>query len=173
MSGKKIFYLKAKELFLEAGFEYFDGDADVKGKTSRHRRKPDYIAVKGNLVVIGEIKSPKEPPSSASWRKKKPNDSAAFAKVRQDILDLESAGMLDPNVGGHGIIIRGQIPDYVSNMGITYDLPVALSESKVKGGYTVPCEQAENVESALSNCGKIKYQKLNNGNGLVTYIFEL
>ena len=87
MSGKKEFYLKAKELFLEAGYEYFDGDADVKGKTSRHRRKPDYIAVKGNLVIIGEIKSPKESPSSAIWRKKQPHDSAAFAKVRQDILE--------------------------------------------------------------------------------------
>jgi hypothetical protein len=173
MSGKKEFYPKVKESFIAAGYEYFDGDADIKGKTSRHRRKPDYIAVKDNLMVIGEIKSPDEPPSSASWRKKQSNDSEAFAKVRQDILDLESAGMLDPHVGGHGIIIRGQIPDYVSNIGITYDLPVAAPGSKVKGGYTVPSEQAQNVEAALSNCGKIKYQLLNSSNGMVTYIFEL
>jgi hypothetical protein len=173
MSGKKEFYPKVKASFIAAGYEYFDGDADIKGKTSRHRRKPDYIAVKEDLVVIGEIKSPAEPPSSASWRKKQSHDSDAFAKVRQDILDLESAGMLDPQVGGHGIIIRGQIPDYVSNMGITYDLPAAAPGSKVKGGYTVPSGQARNVETALSNCGKIKYQMLNSGNGMVTYIFDL
>ena len=173
MTGKKEFYPKVKESFITAGYEYFDGDTEIKGKTSQHRRKPDYIAVKDNLLIIGEIKSPKEQPSSASWRKQQTNDSAAFAKVRQDIDDLESAGMLDPNVGGHGIIIRGQIPDYVSNIGITYDLPVSEPGSKIKGGYTVPAEQAQNVEGALSNCGKIKYQVLKNGNGLVTYIFEL
>lgn len=173
MSGKKEFYSKVKESFIVAGFEYFDGDTDIKGKTRQHRRKPDYVAVKHGEIVIGEIKSPNESPSSASWRKKQPNDSAAFAKVRQDVLDLESAGMLDPNVGGHGIIIRGQIPDYVSNIGVTYDLPISVPGSKIKGGYTVPSSQAQNVETALSNCGKIKYQVVNGGNGLLTYIFEL
>jgi hypothetical protein len=53
--------------------------------------------------------------------------------VRQDILDLERAGMLDPNIGGHGIIIRGQIPDYVSNLGITYDLPAGISGGTIRG----------------------------------------
>ncbi|MEJ2164043.1 MAG: hypothetical protein P8X90_00845 [Desulfobacterales bacterium] len=173
MKGKKEFYRKVKQSLSAAGYEYYDGDEDIKGKTRQHRRKPDYIAVKGDQIIIGEIKSPLEPPTSGSWRKKQPNDSAAFAKVRQDILDLEDAGMLDPNVGGHGIIIRGQIPDYVSNIGITYDLPGAAAGARVKGGYTVPSEQARNVETALSNCGKIKYQVLNDDNGLVTYIFEL
>jgi hypothetical protein len=173
MTKKKEFHPKVKDSFIAAGYEYFDGEADIKGKTRQHRRKPDYIAVKHNDVVIGEIKASNEPPTSDSWRQKQPKDSAAFAKVRQDIDDLESAGMLDPNVGGHGIIIRGQIPDYVSNIGITYELPVSEPGSKIKGGYTVPAEQAQNVEGALSNCGKIKYQVLKNGNGLVTYIFEL
>jgi hypothetical protein len=173
MSGKKEINLKVKESFLAAGYEYYDGDEDIKGKTRQHRRKPDYIAVKGDQIIIGEIKSPEESPAAGSWRKKQPNDSAAFAKVREDILDLESAGMLDPNVGGHGIIIRGQIPDYVSHLGVTYDLPVAAPGLNVKGGYTVPACQAGNVEGALSNCGKIKYQVLNGGHDLVTYIFEL
>jgi len=173
MSRKKELCLKVKESFTAAGYEYYDGDADIKGKTRQHRRKPDYIAVKGDQIIIGEIRFPEESPASGSWRKKQPNDSAAFAKVRQDILDLESAGMLDPNVGGHGIIIRGQIPDYVSHIGITYDLPVALPRSKAKGGYTVAACQAGNVEKALSNCGKIKYQVLTVGDELVTYIFEL
>jgi len=173
MTGKNEFYPKVKESFITAGYEYFDGDTEIKGKTCQHRRKPDYIAVKGNQLIIGEIKSPKEQPASASWRKKQTNDSDAFAKVRQDIQDLEGAGMLDPQVGGHGIVIRGQIPDYVSNIGITYDLPLAAQGSIIKGGYTVPSQQARNVEAALSNCGKIKYQLLNSGNGMVTYIFEL
>jgi len=173
MTGKKEFYPKVKESFISAGYEYFDGDTAIKGKTCQHRRKPDYIAVKGDLLIIGEIKSPKEQPASASWRKQQTNDSTAFAKVRQDIRDLEGAGMLDPQVGGHGIIIRGQIPDYVSNIGITYDLPSVAQGSVVKGGYTVPSQQVRNVEAALSNCGKIKYQILNSGNGMVTYIFEL
>ena len=175
MSGKNEFYPKVKELFIEAGYEYFDGDQDIKGKTRQHRRKPDYIAVKGDLIIIGEIKSPNEPPTSGSWRQKQPNDSDEFAKVREDIHDLEKAGMVDPNVGGHGIIIRGQIPDYISKIGVTYDLPTSEPGLKIKGGYTVPSSQAQNVKAALSNCGKIKYQVIGNGNGdgLVTYIFEL
>jgi hypothetical protein len=173
MSGKKEFYPKVKESFIAAGYDYYDGDADIKGKTRQHRRKPDYIAVKADEIIIGEIKSANEQPASGSWRQKQPNDSAEFAKVRQDILDLEGAGMLDPNVGGHGIIIRGQIPDYVSKIGVTFDLPASVPGSKIKGGYTVPCEQAQNVKVALSNCGKLKYQVIGSGNGLVTYIFEL
>ena len=173
MSGKKDFYPKVKETFIEAGYEYYDGDQDIKGKTRQHRRRPDYIAVKDDQMIIGEIKSPKEQPTSSSWRQRQPKDSDEFAQVRQDILDLEQAGMLDPSVGGHGIIIRGQIPDYVAKIGVTFDLPVQEHRLKIKGGYSVPSSQAKNVKAALSNCGKIKYQTIGNGNGLVTYIFEL
>ena len=173
MSGKKEFYPKVKETFIAAGYEYYDGDQDIKGKTSRHRRKPDYIAVRGDHIIIGEIKSPNEPPASGSWRQKQPNDSDDFAKVRQDIHDLEAAGMLDPDVGGHGIIIRGQIPDYVANIGITFDLPVSELGSTMKGGYTVPSAQTVNVKAALSNCGKTRYRVIGNGDGPVTYLFEL
>ena len=125
MSGKKEFHPKVKATFIEAGFEYYDGDEDIQGKTRQHRRKPDYVAVKDDQIIIGEIKSPKEPPTSSNWRQKQPNDSEEFAQVRQDILDLEQAGMVDPSVGGHGIIIRGQIPDYVAKIGVTYDLPAS------------------------------------------------
>lgn len=173
MSVKKEFYPKVKDSFVAAGYIFFDGNQDLKGKTRQHRRKPDYIAVRDDLIIIGEIKSPKELPSSGNWRRKQPNDSDEFAKVRQDILDLESAGMLDPNVGGHGIIIRGQIPDYVANIGVTYDLPASGEGAEIKGGYTVPSDQVQNVKLALSNCGKIKYQVLGNGNGPATFIFEL
>jgi hypothetical protein len=173
MTGKSDFYPKVRESFIAAGYEYYDGDEDIKGKTRQHRRKPDYIAVKGEQIIIGEIKSPNEPPSSGSWRQKQPNDSIEFAKVRQVVLDLERSGMIDPNVGGHRIIIRGQIPDYISKIGVTYDLPISMSGAKIKGGYTVPSEQAQYVNIALSDCGKMKYQVIGNGNGLVTYIFEL
>ena len=173
MSGKKEFYPKVKESFIAAGYEYYDGDEDIKGKTRQHRRKPDYIAVKGNLIIIGEIKSSNEPPTSGSWRQKQPNDSSEFAKVRQDIFDLERAGMLDPNVGGHGIIIRGQIPDYVSNLGITYDLPSGTSRRTIRGGYSVPAEQAGNVVNALKNCGKRGYRVVENGGQAATFIFDL
>jgi hypothetical protein len=138
MSGKSEFYPKVRESFIAAGYEYYDGDEDIKGKTRQQRRKPDYIAVKGEQIIIGEIKSPNEPPSSGSWRQKQPNDSTEFAKVRQDVLDLERSGMIDPNVGGHGIIIRGQIPDYISKIGVTYDLPISKSGAKIKGG-GIPC----------------------------------
>ena len=173
MGGKKDFYPKVKESFIEAGYEYYDGDADIKGKTRQHRRKPDYIAVKDDLIIIREIKSPKESPASGSWRQKQPNDSDEFAKVREDIHDLEEAGMVDPNVGGHGIIIRGQIPDYATRKGVTYDLPFDDAGKKIKGGYTVDSKQAQNVEQALKNCGKDKYEIIDNGNGSVTYIFEI
>jgi hypothetical protein len=173
MSGKMKLYPKVKESFVAAGYSFYDGDTDIKGKTRQHRRKPDYIAVRDDLIIIGEIKSAKEPPTSGIWRRQKPNDSAEFAKVRQDILDLESAGMLDPNIGGHGIIIRGQIPDYVANIGITYELPASREGAEIRGGYTVPSEQTRNVKIALSNCGKIKYRILGNGNGPATFIFEL
>ena len=46
MSGKNKFYPKVKKSFIEAGYDYYDGDEDIKGKTRQHRRKPDYIAVK-------------------------------------------------------------------------------------------------------------------------------
>lgn len=173
MSVKKEFYPKVKESFITSGYTYYDGELDIKGKTRRHRRKPDYIAVKGELIIIGEIKSPDEPPTSRSWRRKQPSDSVEFVKVRQDIQDLENAGMLDPNVGGHGIIIRGQIPDHVANIGITYDLPASEQGTELRGGYSVPTEQIQNVKVALSNCGKIRYQILGDSNGLATFIFEL
>ncbi len=81
--------------------------------------------------------------------------------------------MLDPNVGGHGIIIRGQIPDYVSNLGITYDLPTEISGRTLKGGYSVPAEQAGNVVNALKNCGKRGYRVVENGGQAATFIFDL
>ena len=172
MPGKKIFYPKTEEALKSRGFEYFDGDKEIKGKSAAHRSKPDYVAVKDNDCIIGEIKSPDEPPTTGSWRQIQPNDCHDFAKVREDVKRRERSGQLDPEVGGHEIIIRGQIPDYVAKIGKTYDLPANASGKKLMGGYTVPLEQAVNVEVALENCGKRICYKIDSCNGLVTYIFD-
>jgi hypothetical protein len=172
MAGKTSFYPKAEEALNTEGFEYFDGDKHIKGKSAAHRSKPDYVAVGSSDCIIGEIKSLDEPPTSGSWRQIQPNDSDDLAKVREDVKECEKSGQLNPEVGGHEIIIRGQIPDYVSKIGITYDLPPNASGKKIKGGYTVPSEQAMNVEAALKNCGKMVCHKIDNGNGSITFIYE-
>ena len=171
--GKKEFYPKGEEALTSGGYRYLDGDKAIKGKGRAHRRKPDYIAEKDNKVVIGETKSPDEPPTSSSWRHRQPNDSQEIANVRADVAAREKAGKLDPEVGGHEIIIRGQIPDYAKNIGKTYDMPVDAAGKKIMGGYTVDASQYKNVEQALKNCGKSSYEKINNGNGSITYIFNL
>jgi hypothetical protein len=172
MTGKTSFYPKAEEALKTSGFEYFDGDKQIKGKSAAHRSKPDYVALKDNDCVVGEIKSPDEPPTSGSWRQIQPNDSNNFAKVREDVKRREKSGRLNPEVGGHEIIIRGQIPDYASKIGKTYDLPDNASGKKIRGGYTVPSEQAVNVEVALGNCDKKNCQRIDTGNGTVTFIFD-
>jgi len=172
MLGKADFYPKIEESLKSRGFVYFDGKV-IKGKTRSHHRKPDYIATRKNETVIGEIKSPQEPPTSSSWRQRQPNDTEEFAKVRQDVLTRERQGLLDPNIGGHEIIIRGQITDYANNIGKTYDLPAGVNTRKIRGGYSVPENQSKNVEAALNNCGKMSYEKINNNDGTLTYIFDL
>ena len=84
----------------------------------------------------------------------------------------EKAGEVPKDVCGHEIIIRGQIPDYVAKLDKTYDLPPGVSGNGIiKGGYTVPSNEAGNVETALKNCGKAGYEKIDTVNGSVTYIF--
>ena len=82
MSGKEIFYPVVEASFRAKGYEYFDGDRDIKGKTAQHQRKPDYVAIKDDVIIIGEIKSPDEPPESSNWRQRQPNDGRKFAGVR-------------------------------------------------------------------------------------------
>ena len=100
-----------------------DGDRDIKGKGRRHANKPDYIAVKDGAIIIGEIKSPSEPPTSGSWRTIQPADSEVFKAVRTEVSAREKAGEISKEVGGHEIIIRGQIPDYIMKINDTYELP--------------------------------------------------
>ena len=43
----------------------------------------------------------------------------------------------------------------------------------IRGGYSVPAEQAGNVVNALKNCGKRGYRVVENGGQAATFIFDL
>jgi hypothetical protein len=59
--------------------------------------------------------------------------------VRQDIAEREKAGLILPEIGGHKIIIRGQIADYVRKIGINFDLPESVSQNvEIRMAYSVP-----------------------------------
>ena len=171
MEGKKEFYRKVEEALRSKGYEYFDGDRDIPGKGRQHANKPDFIAAKGNKVYIGEIKSPAEGPKSSSWRQIQNSDTEDFAAVREDVARREKAGLLPPEIGGHEIIIRGQIADYVRKIGINFDLPASLAKNvRTMMAYSFPEAEERNVEKALSNCGKNVHEKIHTGNGSVTYL---
>lgn len=170
---KDDFYPKVEEALKLAGYKYFAGDRDIHGKGRSHASKPDYIATRGNTIIIGEIKSPGEPPTSGSWRQIQNSDTEDFKRIRREVARREKKGEVPREVGGHEIIIRGQIPDYVAKLNKTYDLPPGVSGNGImKGGYTVPSNEAGNVEMALKNYKKAGYEKIDIGNGSVTYIFK-
>jgi len=173
MDGKKTFYRKVEEALTSKGYEYHDGDRDIPGKGRQHANKPDFIAVRGNKVYIGEIKSPAEGPRSGSWRQRQNSDTEEFAAVREDVARREKVGLLSPEIGGHEIIIRGQIADYVRKIGINYDLPASVpSRAQIMMAYSVPESERRNVEKALSLCGKKVHDKVDTGNSSVTYCFR-
>jgi len=162
------------EALIAAGYKVFDGETDIPGKGSHHMRKPDYIAVKAGAIVIGEIKSPKEPPTTASWRQVQPNDSEQMKTVRLGVARREAIGQLPKEIGGHEIIILGQIPDYIKRIGETYDLPRGVDpRGKIVAGYTMPDQEAEKAKQALTNCGAEIKEIVRTGNVSTTYIFIL
>jgi len=172
VEGKEEFYKKAEEALSRSGYQYY-GEKDIVGIGSGHSSKPDYIAVKDGIVVIGEIKSPKEGPKSAMWRQIQRSDSEEFKAVRLDVAKREGAGELPREIGGHEIIIRGQIPDYICKRGKTYKLPLSIdSNSRIMAGYTFPDYERRNVEQALKNCGKRVYEVIDTGNSSITIIFD-
>jgi len=172
-SGKKEFYSKAQEALESKGYDYYDGDRDVHGKGRQHANKPDYIAVHGSKVFIGEIKSPAEGPKSGSWRQIQHSDTEQFAAVRNDVVKREKAGAILPEIGGHEIIICGQIADYVRKIGINFDLPASVpDDAEIMMAYTAPEAEGRNIEEALSNCGKKVHEKIDIGNGSITYLFS-
>jgi len=172
IESKADFYKKAQESLTYHGYQYFDGDQDIQTKGRQHASKPDYIAIKGKDLVIGEIKSPAEPPTSASWRQIQKNDSDAFKAVRLDVSCREKHGEISREVGGHEIVITGQIPDYYHKIGITYDLPVTdCKDYQIVFGYTAPVTEVVHIEYALNYCRKKILEKIDGGNGAVTFIF--
>ena len=173
MEGKKEFYSKVEEALKSKGYDYYDGDRDIPGKGRQHANKPDFIAVKGIKVFIGEIKSPAEGPKSGSWRTIQNSDTEQFAATRTDVVKREKAGLILPEIGGHEIIICGQIADYVRKIGINYDLPASISQKiEILMAYAMPEAEARNVEKALANCGKKVYEKIDTGNGSISYLFS-
>ncbi len=172
IEGKEEFYKKAEEALKSRGYQYY-GEKDIAGIGSGHSSKPDYIAVKGNTVVIGEIKSPKEGPKSSMWRQIQKGDSEEFKAVRLDVARREEAGELPKEVGGHEIIIRGQIPDYISKRGRTYNFPPAVrKDGRLMSGYTFPDYERRNVEQAMKNCRKAVYEVIDTRNCSITFIFD-
>ena len=173
MEGKKEFYSKVEEALKSKGYDYYDGDRDIPGKGRQHANKPDYIAVKGDKVFIGEIKSPAEGPKSGSWRTIQNSDTEQFAAVRTDVVKREKAGLILPEIGGHEIIICGQIADYVRKIGINFDLPASLPQNiEIMMAYSMPEAEEHNVEKALANCKKKVHEKIDIGNGSITFLFS-
>ncbi len=172
IEGKEDFYKKVEQALKSIGYQYY-GEKDISGIGRAHASKPDYIAIKGSVIIIGEIKSPKEGPTSGIWRQAQPNDSNEFKAVRQDVVKKEGTEKLSKNVGGHEIIIRGQIPDYVKKLGKTYHPPSPIKKyEKIIGGYSVPINESANVELAFDNSGFNITKKIDVGNGTVTYLFN-
>lgn len=173
MKGKKEFYKEVEEALTSKGFQYYDGDRDIPGKGRQHANKPDYIAVKNRIVYIGEIKSPAEGPKSSSWRQRQNSDTEQFAAVRRDVVKREKSGLVLPEIGGHEIIIRGQIMDYVRKIGLNFDLPpIISSKAEIMMAYSFPVSEEQNVKKAFQNCRKKVSEKINTGNGSVTYFFD-
>ena len=166
--GKQEFYKKAEESLRNAGYTVY-GEKDIPGIGVSHLSKPDYIAVKGNSIIIGEIKSPKESPSSSSWRQVQKGDSEEFKRILMDVTWRENYGGLTRNVGGHEIIIRGQIPDYISKLGQTYLLPSAIAGGAMELGYSFPTEETFNVNMALNNMEKKPLRTISEA-AVTTYI---
>ncbi|MFH0926920.1 MAG: hypothetical protein V1872_15020 [bacterium] len=171
--GKEEFYKLAEEAFKASDYIFYNNKA-IKGKSRSHASKPDYIAYKNNIIIIGEIKSHKEPPESSSWRQIQNSDTEEFKKVRVEIAKKEETGKLPTNIGGHEIIIRGQIPDYISKIGKTYDLPSDIKETnKMLGGYTFPSSQLKDVKTAFNNAHKKISEIIDTGNGSISIIYIL
>lgn len=157
MEGKKEFYAKAetdiKSFLSREGYDLYFTEDELRGHS-----KPDGFAANsktGNAVVV-EIKSPKEPPSTACWRQIQPSDTEGFKRVRQDIVEKESSGKLGKDVGGHIIIINGQLEYYkeIISLGKVRLPSTAPRIISMKTAYVLPQEHRANVITALRTIGR-------------------
>jgi hypothetical protein len=165
MEGKKEFYAKAENdirSFLGSeGYDLYFTEDDLRGHS-----KPDGFAANsktGNAVVV-EIKSPKEPPETSSWRQIQPSDTEGFKRVRQEIVQKESTGELTKKVGGHIIIINGQLEYYkeiISNGKVKLPSNAPMISS-MRTAYVMPQEHRNDVITALRTIGR-KYRHYSGG----------
>ena len=151
MMNKKQFYPLVKELLESKGFVYYPEEA-IKG-IGRGSRKPDFVAIKGNMFLVGEIKSPAETPLSSSWRSEQPYDSENMRTVRRMVRSMEKEGRVPPEVGGHAIIMLGQIPEYIMLLGKRWLPPEPIEGKKIVGAYAFPVQWRDQVEKALLSFG--------------------
>lgn len=148
---KKHFYDTCKILIECEGFKYFN-EKEIKGIGKKGRKKPDFVAVneKDKIFIIGEIKTPKENPKSSSWRQIQKSDTAYFAELRLLVRELEKERKINKEVGGHIIILLGQIIDYFKCFGKTYNFPIDINEFKVCLAYCAPAIESSNIEEAMN-----------------------
>ncbi len=156
---KHEFYPLVKELLEKEGYRYYR-EEDIRGK-GRGARKPDFVAIKNNLFLIGEIKSPSEPPNSASWRSIQPYDTENMKYVREMVKNLEKQKKIPPEVGGNAIIMLGQIPEYMLLMHERWIPPEEPAGKDIIGAYAFPSFWKKEVERAInffkiSTLGKIE-----------------
>jgi len=169
MDSKKDFYKKVMDDLQKQGYQI---ESKIKGKSRSHAKKPDYLAIYDNNIIIGEIKSPKEGPETPSWRQVQKSDSNQLLAVREKVKQLEQVDRNCKKVVGHVIVILGQLPEYKDCINKTFELPLKCQNLNILFGYSVPKDQEENVECAFKLC-KIKILNKVMGCNNVTFIYDV
>ena len=155
---KKDFYPHIEDLFAGHGYRYYP-EEKIKG-LGRGSRKPDFVAVKKEIFAIGEIKSPAEPPQSSSWRSVQPYDSPEMEMVRKKVKELEASGQVSPEIGGHAIILLGQLKEYMALMGKRWVPPESPENKTMLLAYAFPSQWSSSVAQALEAFGLNPIQHL-------------
>jgi hypothetical protein len=169
MDSKEDFYKKVMHDLEKQGYEI---ESKIEGISISHAKKPDYLAIYDNNIIIGEIKSPKEGPETSSWRQVQKGDSNQLRAVREKVRQLEQVDKNYKKVVGHVIVILGQLPEYKDCINETFKLPPKCQNLNILFGYSVPKGQEKNVECAFKLC-KIKILNKVMGCNNVTFIYDV
>ncbi len=146
--NKREFYPTVEDLFVSYGYRYYP-EEKIKGLGKGGARKPDFVATNSEVFIIGEIKSPAELPESSSWRSIQPYDSQEMREIRVKVKNLERSGQVSPKVGGHAIIIFGQLREYLNLMGERWRPPENPGGLVLLLAYAYPKEWSDSVIQAL------------------------
>ena len=144
---KEEFYPLVRELLESKGVRYY-AEEELKG-VGPGFRKPDFVALKGDWFLVGEIKSPAESPCSSSWRTEQPYDSESMRLVRRLVRIMEEKMGLSRKIGGHAIIMLGQIPEYIMLREKKWRLPESVEGKEILGAYAFPARWQKQVEEAV------------------------